>query len=124
MIYVAGIVAALVFAVALDRSGLAEIGADALKTSRRSAALLRDSTLSDDEKEKAMRAASSSLFRSFYSIGIRSVGALGFSLVALLLFHLTGLAPVGSVTSWLAQWDAIILVSVIVVAWFVVRRWL
>ena len=122
MIYFAGVVVALVFAVALDRFGLSRIGSEALETSRRSTALLGDGTLSDDEKEKAIRAASASLFGSFLAIGVRSAAALGLSLLVLLIFQITGLAPFDSVTNWLIEWEGIVLVSIVVVAWFLIRR--
>lgn len=122
MIYLAGFLAVVVFAAALDASGIEGAAARAMDTSRGATRILRDGSLSDQEKETAMRKASSSLLGSFLSIGFRGALAVAASLLVLGLFHLLGLAPFNSVTSWLSQGWTILFMTVLVAAWFLARR--
>lgn len=122
MIYLAGLVAVVVFALALERSGIPRVAADAIETSRNASGLIRDRTLSDDEKEKAVRLASSSLFRSFFSIGIRGILALGLSFLTVVVFDLAGLASIEEVTVWLAKWEVVVSITAVVAIWLLIRR--
>jgi hypothetical protein len=122
MIYLAGFLAVAVFVAALDASGIEGAAARAMDTSRGATEILRDGRLSDQEKEKAMRKASSSLLVSFLSIGFRGALAVAASLLVLALFHLLGLATFSSVTGWLSQGRTILLMTVLVIAWFLARR--
>jgi hypothetical protein len=122
VIYLAGLAAVIVFAFALDRSGVSRVAAGAIETSRNATDFLRDRAVSDDVKEKAMRQASLSLLRSFFSIGIRGMVAAGLSFLILVLFDLTGLASLDAVTRWLARWEVILSISLVVVAWLFIRR--
>jgi len=122
VIYIAGLLAVIVFALVLDRSGVPRIAAEAIDLSRASARTVRDRSLSDDEKERRVRQASYSLLRFFLAIAVRSVGAVGLSVLTLFAFQATGLADMSTVASWLATVQAILLASAILILWFLIRR--
>lgn len=122
MTYLAGLAAVLVFAVVLDRSGIPGLAAEAINLSRKSTGTLRDRSLSDEEKERALRTASTSLARSFLSIGARSLLAVGLSLATILAFEVVGLADFSAVVDWLATAQAILLASGVLLIWFLLRR--
>jgi hypothetical protein len=122
MTYLAGSLAVIVFAVVLDRSGLGKLAAGAIRISQSATETLRDRTLSEEQKEKAMREASSSLGKAFLSISIRGLAAVGCSLLVVAAFDISGMASFSSVTSWLAEPLTLILISTLVLVWFLVRR--
>lgn len=121
MTYLAGVLAILVFSMALERLGIEAVASKALDTSRKATRTLRDPNLDDGGKEAAMRGASVSLMGSFLSLGLRGVLAVCASGLTLAVFHLLGLAPFSSVVSWLATWPAVVLASVLVGGWFLFR---
>ena len=94
----------------------------ALKTSLHGFASMSDGDLSDSEKELAVRQASLSLFRAVFSMSVRTAGAILASLAPLPLFHLTGLASIGDVADFLSTWPAVISISIVMTAWFLLRR--
>ena len=121
MIYLAGTLAILVFVVAFERFGVTRAAVRAVDTTRAVARLLREPTLDDNMKERVLRQASLSLAGGFFSIGIRGLGALAASVLPLLAFELIGLADFAAVVSWLAGWEVIILVSVGIALWYLLR---
>ena len=121
MIYLAGIVSVVVFAVILDRSGLARLASAAVETSRDASRSVRDPALDDAQKERAARAASAVLMRSFLGIALRGALAALLSLACLGVFHVLGLASFSSVVDWLASWPAIVLLSALVAGWYFLR---
>ncbi len=122
MIYLAASLAVLGFMVALEGLGVLQVAADAIRTSRAAAGVVRDRSLSDEEKERSVRAASVTLVKGFVSIGSRTVLAAGLFLLILLAFDLPGAASLGSVTAWLATLEGIVGMSALVVVWILVRR--
>lgn len=115
MVYFAAFLAVFVFAVALELFGAMRAGTEAIATSRSAAGAIGDSSLSDDEKERALQRASVALARGFVSIGLRSAAALGAGFVVLFAFDVTGLASLSAATAWLGTWEAIVAVTVIIV---------
>jgi hypothetical protein len=124
VIYLAGAIAVLVFMTALEGFGVVRVAAAAVKTSRGSFGVLRDPDLTDREKERALQAASLSLGKGFFSIGIRSAGAVAASLISIILMDLIGLVEMASVLDWLATWPGIAGMSLLVTGWYVARRFL
>ncbi len=122
MIPVAGLVAVLVFAISLERSGVAPVASKAFETVRKAALLVKDQTTTEREREAAMRSASLSSLGSFLSIGLRGIFSLVISFLPLFVFHLAGLADLRSVTEWLAEWPTIILISAVFAFYLFVRR--
>jgi sterol desaturase/sphingolipid hydroxylase (fatty acid hydroxylase superfamily) len=122
VIYAAAFLAVLFFVLALELSGVLQVGARAIQTSRSAAASMRNPTLSDEDKERRMQQASLTLVRSFVSIGARSLAAVAAALLPLLAFEVTGLARFTDVTGWLATWEAIVLTTVIVTVAYYLRH--
>ena len=122
MTYLASSLAVLGFVVALEKLGVVQVAADALRTSHAAAGVVRDRSLSDDEKEHSIRAASVTLVKGFFSIGVRTAMAAGVFVLILLAFDLPGAASLGAVTTWLATWEGIVGMSALVVVWILVRR--
>ena len=122
MTVVAAFSAVVCFLLAFQRLGVPKVASRALRTSRQGFESMRNEAISDTEKEMAVRRASVHLFRSVLSITTRTAGAFLISLGPLLLFGLTGLASVDHVAGFLATWPAIISISILMTAWFVVWR--
>lgn len=122
MIYAVGLLSVFSFLVALERFGAARVAARVLETSRAGASSIRDHSLTDSEKEHALREASVALIGDLASIGARSLGAVGVSMLPMLGADLVGLAEFSGVTSWLATWEAIVLITVLVGGWYGVKR--
>lgn len=122
MTYLAASLAVLGFMVALEKLGVLEVAADAIRTSRTAVAVVRDRTLSDEEKERSVQAASVTLVKGFVSIGVRTVLAAGLFVLILLAFDLPGIASLGAVTDWLATWEGVVGMTALVVVWILVRR--
>jgi hypothetical protein len=124
VIYLAGTLAVLAFMTALEVFGVVRAAKAAVSTSRGSFGLLRDSELTDLEKERALQAASVSLGKGFLSIGVRSIGALAVSTLPILLLDLVGSVEMASVLDWLATWPGIIGMTLLVTGWYLARRFL
>jgi hypothetical protein len=122
VIYLAGSLAVLGFVVALERLGVPGVAVEAIRTSRAAVGIVRNGSLTDDEKERSTRAAAVTLVKGFVSIGLRTLVAAGLFLVILLAFDLPGAASLGSVTEWLATLQGIVAMSALVILWILVRR--
>jgi hypothetical protein len=119
--YAVALLGVLFLLVSLERLGVTRAAAKVFQTSRAGAISMRDHSLTDSEKERALRQASLALMRDFASIGVRSIGALAISLLPLLAADLTGIAEFSAVISWLATWKAIGLATVVVASWYWLR---
>lgn len=124
MTYVAAALVVMVFVMALERLGVTRVAGEAVGASRRATKALGDRSLSDDEKEQAVRAASVELFKKFLVIGLRSAGAVLLSLLPLVALDLLGLTTVDAVTGWLASLAGICWMSALVVVWILARQFL
>jgi len=122
--YLASALVVMVFVMALEGLGVTRVAAEAVSASRGAAKALGDRSLSDDEKERAVRRASVALFGKFLVIGLRSAGAVLLSLLPLFAFDLLGLTTIDAVTDWLASLTGICWMSVLVVVWILARRFL
>ena len=123
MTYVAALLVAFCFVIALRLLGLAPIAAKVIETAGSAAKSMRDPALSDLAKEQAARKASRTLMGSFLSITGRTAIAFVAPLLSLGVFDVTGLAQWSEVTRLLATWQGILLASgVAVFAYFVGPR--
>lgn len=107
MIYLAAGLVVFCFAGVLKVSGVQDIGSSAIGSSRRAARAMRDGSLTDHEKEHAMRQASGALMESFLSIAWRSAVAVGVALVVLWIADAAGFADSSFVTRLLMTWRGI-----------------
>jgi hypothetical protein len=120
--YFAAILAVVGFGLAFELFGLPGTAARALGTSRAAFGSMRDPALSEEQKERTVRAASLSLMGAFFSLGIRGVGALLAALLPTLVLDLMGLVETRVVSRWLVSLEGIVMVSVLATAWFLLRR--
>jgi hypothetical protein len=111
VIYLAGFLAALCFMLALRAMDIVPLATGALLTTRAAASAVRDSSLSDADKERLLQKASLTLIGIFGSIAIRALGAITASLLPLAAFHAVGMAPMPDVVGWLATWPGIVLTT-------------
>jgi len=111
--YVAAVLAAACFGLALRWLGVVAVARRVVATSREAAECIRDPALSDLEKEKMVQGASLSLMRGFLSILARGVGAFGLAALLLLALDAVGAARAADVTHWLATWQGIVVTSVV-----------
>lgn len=118
---VSGILAAVVFIVAFDRLGVASTSARAVRTSRGAGTVLGNTSLSDEEKERALRSASLSLAGDFVSIALRGLGVLALSGGVLLAFDRAGLSSISAASRWLLSWPALVGLALVGAGWFALR---
>lgn len=107
MIDVAAGLVVLGFASILKVSGIQAIAASAIDTSRHVARAMRDSALTDEAKERAVRRASGMLLENFLSIAWRSAAAVGAALLVLWLVDASGFADSSAVAGLLGTWRGI-----------------
>jgi hypothetical protein len=120
--YLAAVLAVVSFGLAFERFGVPRTAVRALETSRTAFGSMRDSSLSEEEKEQAAQAASLSLMGTFCSLGIRSLGAFLVAFLPILLLDFAGLVQTQVVSRWLASLEGIVVVSVLAITWFFLRR--
>lgn len=111
MTYAAAVVAVVCFAMAFDRLGVFAVARRAIESGLGASRVMRDAMLSDEEKERAIRAASLVLLRCFGSITLRSAAAVGASVLPLLAFHASGLVRLSAVNRFLLSWNGLALAS-------------
>ena len=119
--YAAALMAVACFAIAFDRLGVASVARRAMASGVDAARVMRARVVSDDEKERAVRAASRVLIRCFGSIALRGTAALGVSLLPLLVLDVAGWVRVSAVNRLLTSWNGIVLASATVAALYFMR---
>jgi hypothetical protein len=114
-----------IFVVALRLSGIVGVSAGVLSTTRDTLAIIRDTTLDDAARERAVQRASVSLMARFASILGRGALALAASLVPVWVADTTGVASFSAVLDLLTRWDVMLIGAVVMVAVFVIpgRSW-
>lgn len=122
MIYLAAFLTLTVFVIALWMFGIVAAAAQAVAISRNSIRIIRDPALSDDDKERALRRASLTLFGSFLSITARGAAAFGASLLPMVAFDAAGLARFSKVADFLVTWQAILIASVMMTLAYLIGR--
>lgn len=122
MIYLGSALAIAFFAAGLAVFGVVPTASGAVETSRQAVRTLRDSTLSDLEKEREVQRASLSLLGGFASIVIRGGAAFAAAILPLVALQLLGLVRISEVTRWLATWEGIVFTSVVMVLAYLVSR--
>ncbi len=89
--------------------GVAQFGAGVLVIAGHAVAAMRDKSLDDDEREKAVQRASIQLIGAFFSILVRSALAFLASFLPIWFASLTGLATFEEVFHYLSRWDVIVI---------------
>jgi hypothetical protein len=109
------------FALALEKLGIFRVALRAVKSGRDASHVLRNSVMSDDQKEREVRALSLVLLRCFGSISVRAVAAVAASVVPLWLLHTAGIVRISAVNELLVSWRGVVLASVAIGAVHVAR---
>ncbi len=122
MIIAAAILAVALFVVAFRMAGIVPIAADVVSVSRRAAAVIADSSLDDDAKERQIRAASKGLMVSFLQICLRTGVVLAVPAICLYAASLAGLIELTAVSETLLRWEFILLSTVAIVVVSIVWR--
>lgn len=126
MIVITAVASIAVFLGALWLFGVVRISSGALLSTRDAVAVMRDESLDDAAREKAVRRASLRLLGVFMSILLRSALALAVSLLPIGLAALAGHVEPAEVFHYLSRWDVILLSSVTITVgyliWIRIRR--
>ncbi len=120
MMVIVALVSVSFFLIAFWRLRIAQVGKESLKTSQSAFAAMGDKTLDDEAREKMIQGASIKLFSAFFSILIRSALALGISFLPIWLADLAGVVRIDTVLSFLARWDVITILSLVIIIGYVV----
>ena len=91
------------------------IAAEVLTMTRRVTAVILDSALDDDAKERAVRDASKRLIIQFLQITIRAAAALAVPTVVLYGVDWVGLASLEDIVAFLLRWEVILISTLAVV---------
>lgn len=110
------------FVIALSLSGVMKASAGVLTTTQNTVAIMRDASLDDTMREKAIQRASIKLLSDFASILARGGLALAASLVPVWLMDAAGLADAHAVFGFLSRWDVVLVASVVMVLGYLARR--
>ena len=105
--------------------GIAKVGAGVLSTAGGAVAAMRDESLDDQAREKAVRRASIQLISAFISILIRSALTFVASFLPIWRADFMDLATTEDVVRFLSRWDVIMIATIVVIAGYVIwmRRW-
>ncbi|WP_193369824.1 hypothetical protein [Pelagibius marinus] len=105
--------------------GIVRRAAAALAVTRGALAAMRDAALDEDAREKEVQRASLKLLGIFFSILARSLLALFASFLPIWVADTLGLASSETVLLFLARWDVILVVSLVLLAGYVLwnRLW-
>lgn len=124
MIYLAAFLTVTIFVIALWLFGIISVATKAVEVSRAAVRIIRDPDLSDEDKERKLQRSSLTLLGSFLSITVRGAAAVGASLLPMLALDAAGLASFWDVADFLATWEAIIGITVVLTLAFIARRWI
>jgi hypothetical protein len=126
MIILVAVAAAAVFLITFHALDLAQIGLHALRTAGAGMTAMRDAGIDDTDRERAVRAASVTLMRAFFSIVFRVSLCFLASAFVIWLAGITGLSAVGEVVAFLSRADVIgisfVVVTVGCILWLRLRH--
>jgi hypothetical protein len=117
-----GTASIIIFLVALSRVRLVGVAAQALDTSRGALTAMREPSLDERERERAVQRASVTLFGHFFSLLGRAAVAVAASLAPVALAAVTGLAPAHAVFGFLSRWPVWVVATGIAAAAYLGRR--
>ncbi len=124
MIVAIAVASILVFVVVFWIAGVVPAAQKAMATASHAGTVMSSKELDDDIKEKEVQKAAIALLGSVVSITARSLLALVAAAIPIYGADAAGLAGSETVIDFMSRWDVIIIVSVIMIAGYVVGRWL
>jgi hypothetical protein len=122
MVAVAAAVCVVCFVAAFSAFGAMRAASDTLATARGALAAFSDASLTDDDRERIARKTSLRLFSGSISAGLRAGAAVLVSALPILLADKAGLAPGSEVVSFLLRWDVLLVITVVTVAGYLLKR--
>lgn len=115
----------IVFALLLHLVRLVDRTRDVLAIGRESAATMRDATLSDEEKEKAVQRGALRLFGLLFVLLLGSAACLLLPLALIWLLEFAGLFSLRGVLGMLARWDFLLGGTILgIVSYLAAAKWL
>lgn len=114
MIVVVSLVSIALFLVAFWSVRVIPVAVGVLSTAQGAIDVVRDPTVDDDAREKAVQRASLQLLGAFISILLRSIAALAAAFAPIYLADLMDLAPSEGVMVFLARWDVILGATIVI----------
>jgi hypothetical protein len=122
-IYGSEFIAVVCFLVAFQRFGVVAVAQGAIRSGINISHVMRDRSLSDDQKEQAARRTSLVLLRDFGVITLRSGAALAVSFLPVFVMDVAGIAPISAVNRLMLSWNGIVFASAVAaVVYFVTMR--
>lgn len=124
MTYLVVALTTIVFLLCFRLSGIIAASARAIDISRRSVAVMRELTTSEEVKEQMIRGYSIQLFGLFVSITVRGLVLLAAPMVLIAGFSFVGLVRFDEVIELLVSWEAILAITVILLVLMLLqKRW-
>ena len=114
----------ILFAILLHVLGLVQTTKQVVAISQAASSTLRNTLLSDAEKERLMQQSSIQLFRLLAVLILRTAVALVAPLAVIWLLQLAGILTVEGVLRMLARWDFIIAASILgILVYVALDKW-
>lgn len=120
MMIVVAILSVLAFIAAFQLLQIVPRAKSAIDTSRSTAAVMGDASLSEEAKEAAVQKASLALMKGFVDLLLRGAGALVAAWLPIQLADWAGLVPAADTLGFLLRIDVIVVTSVVLVALVVI----
>ncbi|MBL9060694.1 MAG: hypothetical protein JNK88_11805 [Mangrovicoccus sp.] len=113
----------LAFIAAFEFLGILPKAREAIAISQRTAAVMGDSTLGEEAKEKAVQQAALNLMKGFFGLLLRIIGIILAAYVPIFLADFTGLLPEAEALAFMLRLDVIAVTSVLMIAviWLAAR---
>jgi hypothetical protein len=119
LILTAAILSVGIFVAALSMSGVAGAASGVLATTQATMAVMRDATLDDAARERAVQRSSLKLVSDFVSILLRGGLSLAASLLPIWLMDAAGLVSARSVLGFLSRVDVMVGTTIVMVLGYV-----
>ena len=114
MVVLTAIASIIIFIFTLSVSGIVKVANGVLTIFHDSFEAIHDTSFNDQKREKMIQQASIKLFRSFFSILIRSALIILFSFLPIYISSFLNLAEFNEVIHYLSQWNVILVTTVLI----------
>jgi hypothetical protein len=122
VIIAVAIASILAFVIVFWKAGVVPAAQKAIATASHAGKVMSSKELDDDVKEKEVQKSAIGLVGSVVSITVRSVVSLIAAAVPIYGAEAAGLVGADAVIDFLSRWDVIIIVSVVMIAGYIVGR--
>lgn len=122
MIIAVAIASILAFVIVFWKAGVVPAAQKAIDTASHAGKVMSSKELDDDVKEKEVQKSAIGLLGSVVSITVRSAVSLIAAAVPIYGAEAAGLVGADAVIDFLSRWDVIIIVSVVMIAGYIVGR--